>query len=596
MLSATPLLTHEKLEQGQHYSTNAPTHELEAALEDSRRRLHEERQLKENFQDLLSALQGDLEKHRNERDNLRDEVVPQLQARVEGLEAEASQFQDLTYEHTRMQQELESLKKENTRLLQDIQRSPRISTIAEEGWSLPANTTKTGLARSTSLARGTSSAGGLNKTISLSRSNSLSKERESKESLSERVKEIELQRDALHSALKSLLDRQKYQTREHAKRVKALEQEKERALEAHSPRRKGYENEVRSLRLEVNQLRKRAEDAITQKWQCESGLTGLKKDLDRAEQETGSLRSLLQAHDILIPDFPDRSSQSKEQITSSSLEQAYQELQMAQALTVARLRDLKIDMPTGHEDAKTEETMNQLLKTMTEAERERVSAQREAELFRAQAQSLEESKTFHEGENANLAEQLKASANRVDSLATQVRSQLESNSSLRARLAEAVGRGEKEQKASAMRINQMQGKLKSLEDRLMVAQQHSEDAVQMHEEEVKEIRESDNTQLQRLKNGIRSPVTTNMPSMASVKSPRSPLSPFLLGGGIRSPKGSDRSTGINMRINEALRTEYLEKRVVELESALREADTEMQEVVEKMNKAQICVMDLQNAR
>ena len=553
--------------------------------------MHEERQLKENFQDLLSALQGDLEKHRNERDNLRDEVVPQLQARVEGLEAEAAEFQNLTYEHTRMQQELDYLKKENTRLLQDMQRSPRISTIAEEGWSSPTGTTmKTGLSRSASLARGTSSAGGLNKSVSLSRSNSLSKEQESRESLSERVKDIEKQRDALHSALKSLLDRQKHQTREHAKRVKSLEQEKERALETQSPRRKGYEKEVKSLRLEVNQLRKRAEEAITQKWQCENGLTGLKKDLDRAEQETGSLRSLLQAHDILIPEFPDRSSQSKEQISSSSLEQAYQALQVAQALTVARLRNLKVDMPTGHEDTETEETMNQLLKTMTDAERERVNAQREAELYRAQARSLEESKSFHEGENANLAEQLKASANRVDSLATQVRSQLESNSSLRSRLAEAVGRGEKEQKASAMRISQMQGKLKSLEDRLMVAQQHSEEAVQMHEEEVQEIRDADNSQLQRLKNGLRSP---SVPNMMSIKSPKSPLSPFYFGGS-RSPRGSDKA--LNMRMNEALRTEYLERRVVELEAALREADIEMQEVVEKMNKAQIDVMDLQTAR
>src|SRR5690606_35572150 len=56
------------------------------------------------------------EDHRNERDNLRDEVVPQLQARVEVLEAEATELQKLTYEHTKMQQELMNLRNENAML------------------------------------------------------------------------------------------------------------------------------------------------------------------------------------------------------------------------------------------------------------------------------------------------------------------------------------------------------------------------------------------------------------------------------------------------------------------------------------------------
>ena len=566
--------------------------ELELALEDNRRRLQEERQQKENYEDLLTALRGDIEHHRNERDNLRDEVIPQLRARVEGLEAESTEFQQLTYEHTKLQQELQALRIENTQL-----RSPRFKTIAEE--DVPVHTPRTGLSRSASLARGSASAKSLARSGSLTRSNSLTKDRESRESLVDRVKEIELQRDALHQALKSLLDRQKYQNREHEKRVKALEIERDRALEAHSPRRRGYEKEVKGLRYEIDQLRRRADEALEQKWQCEKGLGGLKKDLDRAEQETGSLRTLLQENDILIPELPEKSSvvRANTHATSASLEKAYKELQATQALSISRLRELKGLTPSDGDDATTTHTMDMLIKTMSDAEAERDLAQKQAETYRAQATSLQDAKEFHEGENAHLAEQLRASADRVDALASQVRCQLEANNGLRIRLAEAVGRGEREQKASAARINNMQGKLKALEDRLMVAQQHSEDAVQMHEDEVRELRESTNMQLQRLKGAtVRSPTSSLFPTpnMGSKMSPRSPRSPMILG--VKSPRLGKTSSGVAMTMNEALRTEFLEKRVAELEKALKEADKEMQEVVQRMNMAQIEVMELQSAR
>jgi hypothetical protein len=51
-----------------------------------------------------------------------------------------------------------------------------------------------------------------------------------------------------------------------------------------------------------------------------------------------------------------------------------------------------------------------------------------------------------------------------------------------------------------------------------------------------------------------------------------------------------------MSMNEALRTEVLENKVVELERALGDADKEMEEVVSRMNLAQIEVMELQSAR
>jgi len=570
--------------------------ELESALEDHRRKLQEERQVKENFEDLLTALKGEIAQHRDERDNLRDEQVPQLKARLEGLEADAAESQKLIYDNTRMQQELQSLKNENTTLmnarrlqLEMQNHAGRFNSIAEEeGFS--ATGIGLGLTRSASVARATS--GGLSRAGSMKRSNSISNEkRESRESLADRVKDIEMQRDALHRALKSLLDRQSYQNREHEKKMRNMEIERDRALQNQSPRRVGYEKEVTGLQHEIKQLRRRAEDASMQKYQIEKGLGGLKKDLDRAEQETSSLRSVLQENDILIPELSVQTSEdyaTGAHATSYSLEKAYRDLQVTQAMSITKLRELHGGAPSCAEDADTAATMAKLLQSMNNAEAERDYAKKQAAIFRAQAESLKEAESFHTGENAGLADQLTASANRVEALSSQVRLQLESNAGLRQRLAEAVGRGEAEQKNSTTRINSMQGKLKTLEDKLMYAQHQSEEAFAEHEEEVREIKESHNMQLQRLKTGLRTPAV-----FSPVRT--SPVSPIVMFG-VRSPRLDKTTSGVGMSLDEALRTEFLEKRVQELERALGEADQEMEEVVGKMNQAQIEVMELQSAR
>lgn len=577
--------------------------DLENTLEDLRRRLKDERRGKSNFEDLLTALRDEIEQLRNEKDNLRDEVVPQLQARIDGLESEAVESQKLVYDHTRMQQELQSARNESTALTNarkpqlEMQQQPSgFTSIAEEDGPDSMTGPRVGLTRSNSTARSTSIKGGsLSRAGSLTRSNTVSaKDRESRESLADRVKDIEMQRDALHRALKSLLERQNYQEREHTKKIRALEAERDRALEAESPRRLGFEKEVTGLRYEINQLRRRADDALVQKWQCEKGLGGLKMDLDRAEQETSSLRTLLHEHDILVPALPGRASQDGlsapesqpgAHATSATLERAYKELQATQALSIDKLRELWGETPTIGEDADTAQRMETLLKTVNDAEAERDYAQKQAQVYRAKIESLQESDNFHSEESAGLTDELKASAKRSETLAAQVQVQLRSNGSLRERLAEAVGKGEAAQKSSADRINNMQAKLKALEDKLMNAQQHSEEEFAQHEEEVRQMRESHNMQLQRLKGGLKTP---------TFYSPKtSPMSPLFRA---RSPRLDKTTSGQGMSMNEALRTQVLEKRVAELESALGDADKEMEEVVSRMNLAQIEVMELQSAR
>ena len=530
-------------EQAESSSISSRSKELESALEDVRRRMMEERQLKENLEDLLTALSVDLEQHRNERDNLRDEVVPKLKAQLRGLEANVSTSEQENYDFVRMKKEIQALKQENASLMsarkpqQDV---PRFNSIAEEGALEPrrrASVTQrsgTSLSRSDSVAqispRSPSFVGVVTRSGSLSRSNSVSARNTSdlRESLVDRVKDVELQRDTLHSALKLLLLRQEHQEREHLKRMRLLGAERDRALKASSTRKSGYENEVRGLRGEINYLRQRADEALHQKYQTEKGLGGLKMDLDRNKQETSSLRNLLRKRDNTVP----------EQM-SSSLQQAYNQLQ---------------------QDRKQVESWNP----------------------KDTARSLEE--------EYKLADQLRQSAKRSECLSSQVRQQLETNASLRDRLAAAVTRGERNQHSSAEQINELQSRLRKLEDTVTLAQAQSETAVMKHEEEIRVLTASHNAQLLRVKAGLR----TSTP-LSPTKMPRSPITPMFANGG-RSPRLDRTSSGPGIALSQALKTEHLEKKVSELESALTDADKEMQEVVQRMNFAQIEVADLQTER
>jgi hypothetical protein len=557
--------------------------ELSMSLEDARRRLNEERQVKENFEDLLKALREELEEHRNEADNLREEVVPQLKARLEVLEVEAADTERLVYETTRMQQEIQQLRTENQTLndarmaQQESLQNPAFQAIAEEALDGPPANLRVGLTRSNSLARST---GFNSKRGSLLRSNSVkvnsgdNSPREVSGS-GNPVKELEEQRDALHKALRHLLCRQELQQKEFQRRIKELEAERDAALNL-TPRRTAFHKEVGDLRQEVNSLRRRADEALEQKWQCEKGLGGLRMDLDRAQQETSSLRDLLREHDITIPEIR----LENEPIT---LNKAYDELQTTQALSIARIQQLETSdsESLGAAGAEAERTLDLLKRSISDAEAERDFAQKEAEQYRQQARSLQKSELEHLGKEQKLSTELFAAATRMDELSDRIQQQLEANSSLRNRLTDAIERGEKEQQRSTDQIVELERRLKSAEDKVMIAQQSSEDAIAKHELEVEALKEGHSNHLRRVKSGLLSP---------SAFSPKMPSSPVF---SQRSPRLDMTSSGPAMTMAEATKTELLEKRVEELERALRDADREMEEVVGRMNIAQMEVANLQ---
>lgn len=567
---------------------DARVRELEKSCEDLRRRLSEERQVKDNFEDLLTALKGELQNAALERDNLRDEVVPQLRARVEGLEAQQADSEKLAYETTKLQQELQDIK--DSKAKHDTLARLRSSSVTGQSFKLarpPSVLSSGGLGRSNTVKGG---------------------HVESRDVLSERLKDVEAQRDALHNALKNLLDRQDFQNRENEKKIKLLEVERDRLLSA-SPRKAGFDREVSTLREEVNILRRRAEEAIEQKWEVEKGLIGLKSDLDRAEEEITSLRTLLSEKDILIPDSFSRYSSNSVTgapglpATSSSLEKAYGDLQKSYKEALERIKDLEIGGTSASQDERTRLAMERLEQSLASAVHDRDDARQDSASLQSQVERLQQSEKDHlEGER-DLADQLRDSANRVEELTQQVRAQLAINANLRSRLSETVARGEAGQRANKERLANMQTRMRSLEEQVIAAQTAAEERVNRHEEEIGKLRESTSANLHRLHDsnaGLRSP---------RLFPPKSPMSPLLSpnsGGRFprmlsshsrKSSRNRPSSSGNEEEEEEdTSQVETLKARVAELEKSLVTADFEMQEVVGRMNTAQIEVMTLQEER
>lgn len=565
--------------------------ELESTCEDLRRRLSEERTVKNNFEDLVTAMRGELHEACNERDNLRDEVVPQLRARVEGLEAEAAEYANLTYESSKMQQELQSLMKENESLRNTTRSGSATPPINRMSRSMSGS-----LTRSNSVATG-SFRGQRPPAITLSRSNSVKSivknpQTESRESLSERLKDVEAQRDALHAALRSLLERQEFQNRENEKKIRLLQQERER-LASPSPGKAGFEKEISTLRTELNVLRRRAEDALDEKWEVEKGLGSLKMDLDRAEEEITLLRDLLKEKDILIPPSFARSSGSSmssghgdfgASVTSESLQRAYEELQAAYTASLERIKKLEVEV----ESEETQVAMERLERSLSIAVSERDAAKREVEALRSQFDDLSRNQENGIERERALADELSESARRVEELAIQVQHQLSTNAELRQRLADTVARGERDRKANSTRIAELQVRLRAMEDQLVAAQSASEDLVARHEQEVEALREAHNDHLRRM---------NHTPGLGGLRSPgfkarkESLLSPVASSVFPRSPR-----LGPAKSFEEAAQMKVLRDRIHELEIALEDAGHEMQDVVAKMSAAQIEVLNLQEQR
>jgi len=226
---------------------------------------------------------------------------------------------------------------------------------------------------------------------------------------------------------------------------------------------------------------------------------------------------------------------------------------------------------------------------LSAAESERDAAHMAAEKYRGQARQLQQEELKYLSRQADLSAELFTAAENMDGLSEQVRAQLAANAALRKRLAEAIERGDREQHASEDRVRELQGKLRALEDKLLRAQQASEDAMAQHEDDVRRMREANNMQLHRHRDRSVSVATNNLTPLSSGLG-----SPLLFA--VKSPRLDVTSTGNSRTLPEAAGRAQLEARVKELEKALTEAEGEMGEVVSRMNRAQMEVAELQSER
>ncbi|KAK8168851.1 hypothetical protein BKA80DRAFT_188889, partial [Phyllosticta citrichinensis] len=518
-------------EKIQHGSSKGRVRELEMAIEDYKRRLTDERQAKDSFQEILEALQSELRQDRDEKDNLKDEIIPQLQVKITNLENGAARLQDLTRENSRLHAELERMEMELK------QQSNRFNTIAEESDGGAVQSPVIGLSRSNSLARNSVSTLKRGSMISLSRSNSVKDKSDAPRDVRDRIRDVEEQRDALHRSLKTLLARYEMEKKAHDKRIKLLEKERDRALNVSSPRRTAFHDEVTNLRQEVNTLRRRGDDAMDQKWQVEKNLGGLRMDLARAELETSSLRDLLGEKDIFV--------QERRPSASSA-----------------------------------EKILTLLKQSISAAEADRDAAIAAAASYRATASSA----VGVEAATNEEASALLSTATALDSLAQQVSTQLSKNKALRERLAAAIGRGEQEQRASAARITALQARLRAAEEALVAAQNHAEDALGPFEDELRELTNAQSASLK------------PAGGQSSGDAGNHLLSPAVFGTPGRSPRLDVTTSGLGVSIAQVTKTGSLEHDVSELEKALRSAEAEMEEVLGRMNLAQVEVAELQGER
>ncbi|KAK8227809.1 hypothetical protein BKA81DRAFT_389639 [Phyllosticta paracitricarpa] len=594
-------------EQIQHGTSNGRVRELEMTIEDYKRRLTDERQAKDSFQEILEALQSELRQDRDEKDNLKDEIIPQLQLN-------AAQLQALGEENSKLQQELSTLRNENTTLvnarrmeMELKQQSNRFNTIAEEGDGDAVQSPIIGLSRSNSLARNSVTTLKRGSMASLSRSNSVKDKSDAPRDVRDRIKDVEEQRDALHRSLKNLLARYDMEKKAHDKRIKLLEMERDRALKVSGPRRTAFHDEVTNLRQEINTLRRRADDAMEQKWQVEKNLGGLRMDLARAELETSSLRDLLGEKDIFVQERrPSASSVGSEDSSHTaqaaiSLDKAYKELQTMHALSLRRIQNLESDQPA---DEEAETVLTLLKQSISAAEADRDAAVAAADSYRATSSSAVGVEAANEETGALLA-----TATALDSLARQVSTQLTQNKALRERLAAAIGRGEQEQRASAARITALQARLRAAEDALVAAQNHAEDALGPFEDELREMTDAQSASLKRMQNAQGLAPSKNKSHAAAVAAAVAAAagesssdagnhlrSPAVFGTPGRSPRLDVTTSGLGISMAQVTKTGSLEHNVSELEKALRGAEAEMEEVLGRTNRAQVEVAELQGER
>ncbi len=340
--------------------------DFEAALGEARRRLVDEQQIRENIEKLFNGLQQDTSSNKGRSGN--DATVAELRSQIKSLESDATRAQQLSLENARLHRELDSMKVEQTAR----QRSPTKRTevvmndLTKDELPMSPKASAFGLTRNTSTVRRRSV-----------RQGSISSDIATPESHVETLKHIEEQRDALQNTLKNLVRRYDQQEHHHSKQMRALQRELDRAMNR-DPKRISLNSEVQNLRSEVKQLRECADEVLEQKWQCEKGLSGLRIDMDRTQQETSKLRETLAAFQSMKAGHADAASLALNDDLRHRIQDAIHRAEAEQSAATRRVAELLDNLKSGEERLLAAQNMSdeiveqqeQLVKDLGDSRRE----------------------------------------------------------------------------------------------------------------------------------------------------------------------------------------------------------------------------------
>ncbi|BFZ60110.1 hypothetical protein YB2330_001132 [Saitoella coloradoensis] len=373
----------------------------------------------------------------------------------------------------------------------------------------------------------------------------------------DRVKEVEEQRDALQQALRGLKERHQLEVQRSAEKIRALEMDREKfaTLRAgpgavHPSKVWTVDREMGRLREELVAAHRRADGAVKAKSEMEENLAKTASILEASRKQNELFQKQLDKHEQLRHNL------------SLDLDERYQQFMTAQA------------------DA--EKATESLTMRCLAAERDAEASKHEAQTYKSKWQNLADQEKTRIEEEHEMAVQL---SNAIKD----VQKHLEVNHTLRQRLAESITRADKEQEQAKARYGALRKDLALVECEL--AKVKAETAIEMirHEGELQQVKEGHKNNLLKVKSAMH--ITIPDVSASPLLTPLSPL--------LKSPRlsWSAASRGpLSAFPAGTSQVEVLEGRVKELEHALKEAETECLDVIERMQMAQIEIIELVGER
>ncbi|OLL22693.1 hypothetical protein NEOLI_005204 [Neolecta irregularis DAH-3] len=485
---------------------------LQAVLEDARRKYAEERSAKQGLEDIVAMNKVQLAALQDERDQLQHDVVPTLRDRLAALQQAA---QHLRIEKDRLASRLQCTEQQ-LQAKSDQSKSDQAANQQD-----PAQFPKLPLQKSPAPPLDT-----------------------------ERIKEIETQRDALHQSLRALRERQTFESKKSATKIQALERELYTLRPSLDRSRPFHSLNSSPLLHDDTKRRLHQKSKSLLESSIQADLSNLRKENTTLLEKVCDYDKLVKANEQLGVSQKTLQSRVSELERQSQDDSALENLRVQHDLSL-----VKID--------KLEASLSAALGSRNLAESQHVDSNHLSEQKRLQ-------------EENSLAKQLSSTIVIVEDLAGQVRTQLESNNSLRTRLTDVISQAAQEESYATQRIEQLVSERKQLKQSIQHVRNESDESLKRYETELGLLSEQYRQNLRCIKETAQKVFPTTEILDPLLKTPRLPWN-------IKSTP-------------ETSRVMVLEEQVAELNRMLTDTSLEMRDVIMRMQTAQMEIIELMQER